>query len=50
MLYILEQVLKTGGISLLEEYEWNGRSYLRVFIVGRRAARGTGREQTRLCR
>jgi hypothetical protein len=29
----LEQVLKPGGISRVEEYEWKGRSYLHVFIV-----------------
>jgi hypothetical protein len=32
----LEQILRTGTIYRAEEYQWNGMSYLRVFIVGRR--------------
>ena len=38
----LEQVLKPGGISRVEEYEWKGRSYLQVFIVGRRGCAWDG--------
>ena len=41
MLYVLEQVLKTGGIHRVEEYEWAG-GYLRVFIVGRRGCAWDG--------
>ncbi len=35
MLDRLEQILKTGTIYRADGYDWNGMSYLRVFIVGR---------------
>ena len=38
----LEQILRTGGIYRVEEYEWNGKGYLRVFIVGRRGCAWDG--------
>ena len=42
MLDRLEQILRTGTIYRAEEYEWNGMSYLRVFIVGRRGCAWDG--------
>lgn len=42
MLDTLEQVLRTGTIYRVEEYEWRGVSYLRVFMVGRRGCAWDG--------
>jgi hypothetical protein len=36
MLGVLEQILKTKAIRRVEEYQWKGTNYLRVFVVGQR--------------
>jgi hypothetical protein len=33
MLGMLEEILRTGTIDRVEEYEWRGRKYLRLFMV-----------------
>jgi hypothetical protein len=34
MLDALKQILSNNTIKRVEEYEWKGRQYLRVFVVG----------------
>ena len=33
MLDTLREILRTGTIDRIEEYEWRGRKYLRLFMV-----------------
>jgi hypothetical protein len=36
MLDILREILDTGIIDHVDEYEWNDKTYLRLFIVGKK--------------